>query len=109
MANNKREITDEKINIVMQGIHREMVKDISSDNEEERIAQLMILSIQAGYKAKILELEGFYLDYSNLNMNDKFHCTQIMDIFNSLSDKSKNVISRVLLNKFDVFVSGDEQ
>ncbi len=109
MANNKREITDEKINIVMQGIHREMVKEINSYNEEERIAQLMILSIQEGYKAKILELESFYLDYSKLSMNDKFHCTQIMDIFNSLSYKSKNVISRVLLNKFDVFVSGDEQ
>ncbi len=105
----KREITDEQINLVMKRILKAVPLDVDSDNEDERVAQLMILSIQEGYKEKIIELEKHYLDYSKLNRNDKFHCTQILDIFNSLSDKSKDVISRVILNKFDVFSEDSAQ
>lgn len=95
-----REITDEQINIVMKRILKAVPLDVDSDNEDERMAQLMILSIEEGYKEKIIELEKQYMDYSKLNKNDKFYCKKILDIIDELSESSKNKISRVLLNKF---------
>ena len=101
-----RKITDEQINVVMKRIQKSMVLDIDSDNRDERIGQLMILCIEEGYKEKIIELEKTYMDYSKLNKMDKFHCTKILDIFNSLDNKSKDVISRVLINKFALVGEG---
>lgn len=103
-----REISDERINIVMKRIQKALPLDVDSDNEDERFGQFMILAIQEGYREYIIGLEKYFLDYSKLNKNDKFHCTQILDILKSLDDKSRNKISRVLLKSF-VLVGSHEQ
>lgn len=102
-----KEIIDERIDNAMKRIQKAMVIDVDSDNSDERIGQLMILCIQEGYREYMIELEKYYLNYSSLNKNDKFHCKNILDILNGLDERSQDKIRRVLLNKFAFEVEND--